>query len=108
MYVVPATPLKPRPVKVATPFTAVAVVLPINVPPTPLLIATVTIAFEVVTIFESAAAPSRTLNCGVVVNTEPLTAPLIDLETLRDAAAPNVSEIFLVAETSPGADTVKV
>ncbi len=108
VYVVPATPLKPRPVKVATPFTAVAVVDPINVPPTPLLMATVTIAFDVVTVFESTAAPSRTLNCGAVVNTEPLTAPMVDLETLSDVAVPNVSEIFLFVESRSGEVMVKV
>ena len=91
----PGTPANTRPVKVATPFTAVTVVVPLRVPPMPLAMLTVTrVELSLV-----AGLPkrSRIINLGTVVSAgssgsvEPDSPPTAESSTINSAGTACVS-----------------
>ena len=85
----PGTPANTRPVKVATPFTAVTVVLPLRVPPVPLAILTVT--WVVMSLVALLLKRSRIINLGGVVSagssgsTEPDSPPTAESSIANSA-----------------------
>ena len=71
VYVVPATPIMPRSTNVATPLTAVAVVVPTNVAPLP----TEAVTTVVLSLVTTLPLPSCSATCGCVENAAPTAAP---------------------------------
>ena len=84
VYCVPAVPVMPRPVKVATPADTVAVVVPTSVPPAEIDAVTTVDTSEVSTLPEL----SVTETWGTVVNTAPEAVPTADRERVSAEAAP--------------------
>jgi hypothetical protein len=88
VYAVPAVPLMPTLVKVATPATALTVVVP-TVVPSPLTVM-VTAAVLLVTVLPKASLMVMT---GWVVKAEPLAAPAAFVVSVAWLAAPKASEV---------------
>ena len=97
-------PVMARFVKVATPFAALTVVVPLSVPlPDPL--ATVTASVLLVTVFPAA---SRTATTGCCVNAAPLIAPPGCVVMTSCVGVPATSATDCVALVSPDDATVSV
>ena len=84
VYAVPAVPVMPRFVKVATPADAVAVVVPTRVPPDEMEAVTTVDESEVSTLPEE----SVTEICGCVVNAAPEAVPAEERDSASAEAAP--------------------
>jgi len=95
----PAVPVITRLVNVATPATAVAVVVPESVP-LPEAFETVTTAVDVVTVFPP---ESVTLTTGWVVKADPLTAPAGWVVIIALVAAPGLTVKVNVCVALPDA-----
>ena len=92
VYAVPAVPLMPTPEKVATPATALTVVVP-TVVPFPLTVM-VTAAVLLVTMLPAA---SLSVTTGWVVKAEPLTLPAAEVVSVAWLAAPTVGVMLWLA-----------
>lgn len=86
MYAVPAVPVIPRLLNVATPDDVVAVAVPTSVPPVEIVAVTVLAAY-VVTVLPAA---SFTAICGCVENAAPDAVPTEAREMVSDTAVPAV------------------
>ena len=94
VYCVPAVPLMPTLVKVATPFTAFTVVVP-TVVPLPLTVMVTIVELSETTVFPPL---SRMATTGWVVKADPLALPAAWVVTPNCVAVPTVGVIFCVAE----------
>ena len=100
----PAVPVMPRFVKVATPEDTVRVVVPTSVPPAEIVAVATDVESEV-TVLPSA---SRIAICGCVVKAAPDAVPTDAREITMEVAAPAVGVIDCVVEVSEPEEKVTV
>ena len=108
VYVIPAVPLMPTPEKVATPATALTVLMVVPIveaSPSPPLTVMVTEAVLLVTVLPK---ESLMVMIGWVVNAEPLGAPAGEVVSEAWAGVPTVGVMVWVAEVKPEEAKVSV
>jgi hypothetical protein len=103
VYAVPEVPEIPRPVNVATPFTAVAVVVPTRVAPAD-TDAVTTVELSDVSVFPP---PSVIVTCGWVVKAAPDEAPAEERESESAAAEPAPVMVTSDVDTLCSVDEVR-